>query len=160
MYYGSKVFDYDLGLFANNFHKNKGCGHGVSTFFNALRYSHGNNYKGIVRETRLTQQVSCEYLVIQESEMYELNVTQDGMDAMLKLRELRQLWHQIGQFEDLLGREAYGEIESAMLKAMQGYETHIMEEIFDATNFGTGPLTALQNAGQAGQELSPVSLQS
>ena len=54
--------------------------------------------------------------------MYELNVTQDGMDAMLKLRELRQLWHQIGQFEDLLGREAYGEIETAMLKSMQSYE--------------------------------------
>ena len=92
--------------------------------------------------------------------MYELNVTQDGMNAMLKLRELRQLWHHIGQFEDLLGRQAYGEIESAMLKAMQGYETHIMEEIFDATNFGTGQLDALRNAGQAGRELSPISLQS
>ena len=75
--------------------------------------------------------------------MYELNVTQDGMDNMLRLRQLRQLWHHIGQFEDLLGCEAYGEIESAMLKAMAGYETHIMEEIFDATNFGTGKLAAL-----------------
>ena len=92
--------------------------------------------------------------------MYELNVTQDGMEAMLKLRELRQLWHHIGQFEDLLGRQAYGEIETAMLTAMQGYETHITEEIFDATNFGTGPLAALRNAGQAGQELPPISLQS
>jgi len=92
--------------------------------------------------------------------MYELNITQDGMNNMLKLRELRQLWHHIAQFEDLLGCDAYGEIESAMLAAMSGYETHIMEEIFDATNFGTGKLAALQNAGQAGQELSPVSLQS
>ena len=92
--------------------------------------------------------------------MYELNITQDGMNNMLKLRELRQLWHHIAQFEDLLGCEAYREIESAMLNAMQGYETHIMEEIFDATNFGTGKLDALRNAGQAGQELSPISLQS
>ena len=92
--------------------------------------------------------------------MYELNITQDGMNNMLKLRELRQLWHHIAQFEDLLGCEAYREIESAMLKAMSGYETHVMEEIFDATNFGTGELAALRNAGQAGKELSPISLQS
>jgi len=88
--------------------------------------------------------------------MYELNVTQDGMDAMLKLRELRQLWHQIGQFEDLLGRQAYGEIETAMLKAMQGFETHIMEEIFDATNFNVGPLAALPTDKRS----APISLQS
>jgi len=92
--------------------------------------------------------------------MYELNITQDGMNNMLKLRELRQLWHHIAQFEDLLGCEAYGQIESAMLMAMSGYETHIMEEIFDATNFNIGQLDALRNAGQAGQELSPISLQS
>jgi len=92
--------------------------------------------------------------------MYELSVTQDGMNNMLKLRELRQLWHHIAQFEDLLGCEAYGQIESAMLMAMSGYETHIMEEIFDATNFNIGQLDALRNAGQAGQELSPISLQS
>ena len=92
--------------------------------------------------------------------MYELNITQDGMNNMLKLRELRQLWRQFAQFEDLLGCEAYRKIESAMLTAMACYETHIMEEIFDATNFNTGQLDALRNAGQAGQELSPVSLQS
>lgn len=88
--------------------------------------------------------------------MYELNITQDGMNNMLKLRELRQLLHHIAQFEDLLGCEAYGEIESAMLKAMQGYETHITEEIFDATNFGTGKLAALS----AGKRATPISVQS
>jgi hypothetical protein len=77
------------------------------------------------------------------------------MNNMLKLRELRQLWHHIAQFEDLLGCEAYGEIESAMLTAMSGYETHIMEEIFDATNFGTGQLAALST----GKRATPVSLQ-
>ena len=88
--------------------------------------------------------------------MYKLSVTQDGMNNMLKLRELRQLWHHIAQFEDLLGCEAYGQIESAMLTAMSGYETHIMEEIFDATNFGTGQLAALST----GKRATPVSLQS
>ena len=102
----------------------------------------------------MTIQVGSDYLLLQESKMYELNVTQDGMNAMLKLRELRQLWHHIGQFEDLLGREAYGEIETAMLKSMQSYETHIMEEIFDATNFNIGPLAALP----ADKRSAPISL--
>lgn len=67
-----------------------------------------------------------------------VKVTENGVESLQQLTEIRRVFEDVSQFEALFGKERYGMIQEAFIKIMVPYETEVIEGIYDAIDLEVG----------------------
>ena len=67
-----------------------------------------------------------------------IKVTENGVESLQQLTEIRRVFEDVAQFEALFGKERYGMIQEAFIKIMVPFETGVIEGIYDAIDIEVG----------------------
>lgn len=67
-----------------------------------------------------------------------VKVTENGVESLQQLTEIRRVFEDVSQFEALFGKERYDMIQEAFIKIMVPYETEVIEGIYDAIDLEVG----------------------
>lgn len=75
---------------------------------------------------------------MKDSNKRAVKVTENGVDSLCQLTEIRRVFEDVSQFEALFGKERYNMIQEAFIKIMVPFETGVIEGIYDAIDIEVG----------------------